>query len=75
MVSPHQREIYMYHPTSYYNVIQSRRAKKLPIIQPLSGLIPFVAHTLLLVAWLAGPTVDIVHSSMLLPFIGYWGMT
>ncbi len=60
---------------SYYNVIQSRREKKLPVVQPLVGLVPFVAHTLMLVLWLAGGQYDIVHSSMLLPFIGYWGST
>jgi ethanolaminephosphotransferase len=55
-------------------VIQSRRKKNLPVVQPLTGLIPFVANTALLVSWLAHPSIDIVHSAKLLPFIGYWGM-
>ncbi|KAJ9125085.1 hypothetical protein QFC22_000038 [Naganishia vaughanmartiniae] len=58
---------------AYVNVIVARRKQKLPLLTPLLGLLPFLAHIALLVSWLAGPGVEIVHSVRMLPFIAYWG--
>jgi ethanolaminephosphotransferase len=62
---------------AYYNVIAARHKAGKPIIPPLYGLLPFGAHTLILVVWLHAERVDgvsIVHDARLLPFLGYWGM-
>lgn len=62
---------------SYYNVIAARHRANKPVWTPLFGLIPFFAHTLILVAWLHAELrggVSIVHDARLLPFLGYWGM-
>jgi ethanolaminephosphotransferase len=59
----------------YYNVIQARRKANKPVLEPLLGLLPYFFHTLLLVSWLAGPNVNIVHSEKILWFCFYWGAT
>ncbi|KAI5454806.1 hypothetical protein NCC49_003689 [Naganishia albida] len=58
---------------SYANVIAARRKQNLPLLPPLLGLIPFLVHVALQVAWLAAPGVEIVNSKRMLPFILYWG--
>jgi ethanolaminephosphotransferase len=61
--------------TSYYNVIQARRKANKPVLEPLLGLLPYFFHTVLLVAWLAGPKVDIVPTEKILWFTVYWAAT
>ena len=60
---------------SYYNVIQARRKANKPVLEPLLGLLPYFFHTSLLVAWLAGPRVDIVPTEKILWFTVYWAAT
>lgn len=60
---------------SYYNVIQARRKSNKSVLEPLLGLLPYFFHTLLLVAWLAGPNVNIVQSQAILWFLFYWAAT
>lgn len=60
---------------SYYNVIQARRKANKPVLEPLLGLLPYFFHTVLLVAWLAGPKVDIVPTEKILWFTVYWAAT
>lgn len=62
---------------SYWNVIIARHKSRKPILPPLLGYLPFLTHTLILVAWLQSGLrggVSLVHSNRLLPFLGYWGM-
>ena len=62
---------------SYWNVVILRRKEKKPLFTPLLGYLPFLVHTLILLAWLQAELrggVDIVHDARLLPFLGYWGM-
>ncbi|KAG7561980.1 hypothetical protein FFLO_02620 [Filobasidium floriforme] len=60
---------------AYYNVIQARRKANKPVLEPLLGLLPYFFHTVLLVAWLAGPKVDIVPTEKILWFTVYWAAT
>jgi hypothetical protein len=60
---------------SYYNVIQARRKANKPVLEPLLGLLPYFFHTVLLVAWLAGPKVYIVPTEKILWFTVYWAAT
>ncbi|RSH90063.1 hypothetical protein EHS25_001396 [Saitozyma podzolica] len=62
---------------AYWNVIIARHKSRKPILPPLLGYLPFLTHTLILVAWLQSGLrggVSLVHSNRLLPFLGYWGM-
>ncbi len=62
---------------SYWNVINARRKAGKPILEPLLGYLPFLAHTTILVVWLQAELrggVSLVHDSRVLPFLGYWGM-
>jgi ethanolaminephosphotransferase len=62
---------------SYWNVLAARRKSGKPLLTPLLGYLPFLFHTAILVFWLQSGVrggVPLVHSSRLLPFLGYWGM-
>jgi ethanolaminephosphotransferase len=59
---------------SYANVRKARVAARKPILPPLSGLIPFVLNTVLMVSWLlAKPEENILRSHRFVPFVGIWG--
>ncbi|RXK39609.1 ethanolaminephosphotransferase [Tremella mesenterica] len=63
---------------SYWNVLVARRKSNKPLLTPLLGYLPFLVHTLVLVAWLQAELrggVSLVHDARLLPFLGYWGMS
>ncbi|KAK4686321.1 hypothetical protein P7C73_g3815, partial [Tremellales sp. Uapishka_1] len=63
---------------AYWNVILSRRKANKPILPPLLGLLPFITHTTILLAWLHAELrggVSLVNDARLLPFMGYWGMS
>ena len=62
---------------SYRNVLILRRKSGKPLLAPLLGYLPFLAHTVILLAWLQAELrggVALVHDARLLPFIGYWGL-
>ena len=62
---------------SYWNVLIQRRKSGKPLLTPLLGYLPFLAHSLILLAWLQAELrggVEIVHDARLLPFLGYWGL-
>jgi hypothetical protein len=62
---------------SYHNVLITRKRQGKPLLTPLLGYLPYLVHSLILVAWLQGEIrggINIVHDARLLPFLGYWGM-
>jgi hypothetical protein len=63
---------------SYWNVLILRKKQGKALFTPLLGYLPFLTHSLILVAWLQAEIrggVSIVHDARLLPFLGYWGMS
>jgi len=63
---------------SYVNVLAARRKSGKQLLTPLLGYLPFMTHTLILVLWLQAGVrggQEMIQSSRLLPFIGYWGMS
>ncbi|KAL7006172.1 hypothetical protein EMMF5_004293 [Cystobasidiomycetes sp. EMM_F5] len=59
--------------SSYGNVYKATKKKGQSVITPLLGLLPFVIHSLILLAWL--DAVEIVRTQYLLPFAVFWGLS
>ncbi|ORX36138.1 CDP-alcohol phosphatidyltransferase-domain-containing protein [Kockovaella imperatae] len=63
---------------SYWNVLKLRQKTGKPLFTPLLGYLPFLAHSIILIAWLQAELrggVQLVHDARLLPFLGYWGLS
>ena len=56
---------------SYSNVYKATKKKGNNVVQPLIGLLPFVAHSGTLLAWLYGSSF--IRTQHLIPFAIFWG--
>lgn len=62
--------------TSTMNVYRSLPASRTPssILRPLTRLFPYALHTLSMVIWLSAQC-EILHTTLLIPFFIFWGIT
>ncbi|SCV67778.1 BQ2448_5389 [Microbotryum intermedium] len=45
------------------------------MFRPLSRLSPYIIHTSVMIFWLTGRKADILHSTLLIPFMFLWGIS
>jgi len=45
------------------------------LLKPLSRLLPYALHTTAMVLWLAAYPGELLHTTLLLPFLAFWGIS
>ncbi|KAK4053532.1 hypothetical protein OIV83_001700 [Microbotryomycetes sp. JL201] len=58
-----------------YAAMPNKNKTPLSLVRPLARLSPFILHTTVMVLWLGAFQDDVLHTTLLIPFMFFWGLS